>query len=491
MRLTGRLGGHFLRQVFVLLMALGTVFIVWAVVSSVWVLNAERGGSTVSTTPAVVLSTAEQSTTRSAEGSITVGEDALARVDELQGWLQVLDAEGHEIYAYAKPSEVPTYYPAGRLVYLRNSPGEIGQRQLSTWYSTEAGELTWVFGTPVEYRTPLERAVPGPAGILQAFLALFIAGGVATIGIAWASGRRLARPLEHMMDWIATLAKGDYAEPLDRKGVPASRHRDGRLRRPYRTYREVVASLQTLTDQLGRAEAERQRLEQTRDEWVTGVSHDLRTPLSSVRGYGTLLASDYELDADEIRGYGRIISEQSDNMERLIEDLALTFRLKTDALPLALVATDLVELTREAAIALANDPRSAGHSVVFDVDASVPRVIADVDPAWFSRALSNLLVNAVIHNPDGTTVTVSVCRQDDLACVDVRDDGVGMDAETQARLFDRYYRGTASSSDASGTGLGMAIARQLVEANGGTVGVASTPGVGTVMRVCVPLAAPS
>ena len=91
-------------------------------------------------------------------------------------------------------------------------------------------------------------------------------------------------------------------------------------------------------------------------------------------------------------------------MDAMLDDLNLTFRLRADALPLSRERVDLVELAREAAVELANDPRAAGREVAFeDAPAAVE---ADVDPQWFRRALRNLLVNAALHNPDGTTVRV-------------------------------------------------------------------------------------
>jgi signal transduction histidine kinase len=93
----------------------------------------------------------------------------------------------------------------------------------------------------------------------------------------------------------------------------------------------------------------------------------------------------------------------------------------------------------------------------------------------------------VVHNPEGTTVTARATREGGWARVDIADDGVGMDEATLGRLFDRYYRGTASGGDAYGTGLGMAIARQLVEAHGGSVEVRSAVGEGTTISVRLPL----
>jgi len=110
----------------------------------------------------------------------------------------------------------------------------------------------------------------------------------------------------------------------------------------------------------------------------------------------------------------------------------------------------------------------------------------DVDPMLFRRAVSNLLTNAVVHNPDGTTVRIHVTRDSGSASVSIADDGTGMDAATLDRLFDRYYRGTSTESLSDGTGLGMAIARQIVEAYGGSIEATSAVGTGTTVTLRIP-----
>jgi signal transduction histidine kinase len=182
-----------------------------------------------------------------------------------------------------------------------------------------------------------------------------------------------------------------------------------------------------------------------------------------------------------VRKQAAVIREQALHMDALLDDLNLSFRLRAEALPLTRQRLDLVELVRDATVELANDPRAEGREIAFDAPAGP--VLAAVDPPWFGRALRNLLVNAAAHNPAGTHVRVAVAREGSEAVVTVADDGTGMDASTLARLFDRYYRGTSTATDVEGTGLGMAIARQLVEAHGGHIEVESAPARGTTVRI--------
>jgi len=492
MRLRGRLTGHFLGRVALMLTGLGLVFLVWAVALTLAVSEANNGGVRA----AGVLA--------DAAGTLAVkGKDATLSTDTIDAakrdgyWIQVLDENGYEIAQAGRPAKIPRHYTPGMLVLYRQAPGSngLGQRSIATWVDTIHGrELTFVLGQPGTQpqgpATLINRATesPSPRTILLLSIALLLGGGVVTIGVAWLFGRGLAKPLVHMMAWLSALARGEYAEPVGRNGRPVSRKRDGvSLRRPYATYREVFSSLGTLTAEMRSNAEERARIEAARDEWVAGVSHDLRTPLTSIRGYADILASDYEFEAQEVRRQAAVIATQAGHMDELLDDLNLSFRLRADALALSRTPVDLIELAREAAVSLANDPRAAHTHVVFDEPPGSGPIMVSVDPMLLRRAMANLLVNASVHNPGGTTVRVTVAHESPWALVRVADDGVGMDDATRGRLFDRYFRGTSTRVDAEGTGLGMAITRQIVVAHGGVIDVASTPGHGTVVQIALPV----
>ncbi len=494
MRLGGRLTGHFLARVALLLVALGAVFLGWILVLSYFTIGPGNTQATRVGTSQIVRQAAQE-TTLSADGRPVFSEDLVADAAEAGIWLQVLDESGVEIASTPRPADVPSRYTPGQLVLYRQTPGEIDQQSVSTW-ATRLGtrDLTFVAGMPRSSDSAPalfvgKRVVnPEPPTIWTLLGALLLAGGATTIGVAWLTGRSLARPPVHMMAWLAALARGEYAEPTDKRGRPVSRTVDGRaLRKPYATYREVFASLDRLTAELRSTAEERTRIEAARDEWLASVSHDLRTPLTSVKGYAQMLASEHEFDAEEVRRQAALIATQASHMDALLDDMNLSFRLRSDALVLERRRVDLIELVREAAVDLANDPRAAGRSVVFEEPPGTGAITVHADASLLRRALANLLVNAAVHNPAGTTVRVSVAHEGAWAIVRVTDDGVGMDEATRARLFDRYFRGTSTGS-AEGTGLGMAITREIALAHSGSIDVASTRGAGTTVQIALPAA---
>lgn len=490
MRLEGRLTGHFLARVVLLVAGLGLVFFLWLGGLAFSALVHTRQEATAP--PITILRTAADIT--HAEGdAITLDPQTTAALAEGGYWLQVLDENGDELAQYQRPDEVPTHYTPGGLVLYRSQPGDIGQQKLSTWVETVDGrELTFVLGAsrpetggPSVYLGGDEPVTQPTLWVLM--VALVVGGAAVTIGVAWFTGRGLARPLVHMMRWLSALAAGDYREPPGKGGMPLSRGFDGRRRRPYATYREVFDSLDSLTTELRHTAEERERLEKAREEWIAGVTHDLRTPLTSIQGYANVLASEYEFDTGEVRRQSAVIATQAGHMDSLLDDLNLSFRLRSTALPLEMTSVDAIELVREAAVALVNDPRSEGREVVFEEPPGTGPITMQGDPLMLRRVLTNLLVNAAVHNPAGTTIALSVTREMEHVSITVADDGVGMSAEVQRNLFDRYYRGTSTQQGAEGTGLGMAIARQIVQAHRGDIAIRSEPSRGTIVTVQLPV----
>ncbi|MDB5083729.1 MAG: sensor histidine kinase [Bacilli bacterium] len=317
---------------------------------------------------------------------------------------------------------------------------------------------------------------------------------VVVIGMSLLFGRQLGIPILHILNWLKLIAAGTYLEPTDATGRPRSRHAaTGLLKSSYRLYQEVIDALEHLTGVLKHNEENRKLLEQTREEWITGVSHDLKTPLSSVKGYAELLsASHYQWTEEEIRNFGRVIAEKAAYMQGLMEDLSLTFHLKNNALPLQREPQNVVELVRRSVIDMVNQPAADGqHIHVHFIEKD--QITYPLDPKWFKRAIDNLLANASLHNPVGTTISV---RVESLPhhkllypgiLIEIVDDGKGMDEETVSHLFDRYYRGTnTSAAQSTGTGLGTAIAKQLIEAHGGSISVYSRLNEGTSVIISFP-----
>jgi two-component system OmpR family sensor kinase len=216
--------------------------------------------------------------------------------------------------------------------------------------------------------------------------------------------------------------------------------------------------------------------------FVADASHELRTPLSAVRAYAELYdrgAADHPADLERsMRG----ISRESERMSLLVDDLLLLARLD-DGRPLARVPVRLDEVVGEAVeTAQAVEPE---RPIELRADQAV--VLGDRDR--LRQIVDNLLANVRAHTPPGTSVAVTVRRENGSAAVAVSDTGPGLEGEHLEHVFERFYRADASRARASGgVGLGLAIVAAVAEAHGGRVSARSEPGKGATFEIALPLA---
>ncbi|MBX3092545.1 MAG: HAMP domain-containing histidine kinase [Cryobacterium sp.] len=242
---------------------------------------------------------------------------------------------------------------------------------------------------------------------------------------------------------------------------------------------QVGAALNRMLEHVADALRARQASESKIRQFVADASHELRTPLASIRGYSELTRrSGHELPPDITKSLARIESE-SVRMTALVEELLLLARLdegtelRVEAADVGQIAADAVEDARAS---------SPDHSWVFargpvsGLHAGVGATVTG-DPARLHQAIANLLANARVHTPSGTTVTTTVDVDDRDVVVSIADDGPGIPEDLVPNLFERFVRGDGSRSrNAGSTGLGLSIVKAIADAHGGTVAVTSSPG---------------
>jgi two-component system, OmpR family, sensor histidine kinase ResE len=232
---------------------------------------------------------------------------------------------------------------------------------------------------------------------------------------------------------------------------------------------------------------EQRRLERARRDLVANVSHELKTPIAALKGFLELLEGDGVSERHR-REFLVAMSQETARLERLVEEQLQLARLDAGALPLQREPVDLGDLAREVV-----EPRVAlaareGVTLSAHAHAGEP-VEVDADPARVEQILLILLDNALRHTPAGGRVEVAVGREDGQATVAVRDTGEGIPPESQAFVFDRFYRGDASREGRS-AGLGLAIARGLAAAHQGSIDLESAVGEGSTFTLRLPARPP-
>jgi two-component system phosphate regulon sensor histidine kinase PhoR len=235
-----------------------------------------------------------------------------------------------------------------------------------------------------------------------------------------------------------------------------------------------------------------QRLENVRRDFVANVSHELKTPIASIKGFVETLLDGAADDPVDNRRFLQIVAKQADRLAAIIEDLLALSRIEQSegagTLPLepTRIADVLTAVIGECA------PRAAEKSIRL-VTACEDDLTAEVNPPLLEQALINLADNAIKYSDDGRTTTIDAVAEgvDGTAqlVLSVRDEGRGIAPEHLPRLFERFYRVDSARSRAlGGTGLGLSIVKHIAQAHGGTVTVESTVGVGTTFTMRLPLA---
>ena len=235
-----------------------------------------------------------------------------------------------------------------------------------------------------------------------------------------------------------------------------------------------------------------QRLENVRRDFVANVSHELKTPIASIKGFVETLLDGAGDDPADQRRFLSIIARQADRLASIIEDLLALSRIEqsegTGNLPReSVLMADLLS-----AVTVDCLPRAGDRSIQLDVSCD-PHIEAEINAPLLEQALINLVDNAIKSSEPGRTVWITVgvealaAEGGGAVVVTVRDEGCGIDAEHLPRLFERFYRvDKARSRKLGGTGLGLSIVKHIVQAHGGTVAVESEPGVGSTFTIRLP-----
>jgi signal transduction histidine kinase len=316
--------------------------------------------------------------------------------------------------------------------------------------------------------TTLIGRIAATFGFLRSLWWQLLGGGALAAAIALLLARLLAlgmtRPLREMARAAGKMAHGDYRQRVST------------------TSRDEVGQL---AQSFNRMSADLEQLERLRRELVANVSHELKTPISALRAHLENLLDGVE---EPDRATLQVMLAQSERLSRLVEQLLDLSRLESGDVPFDRTAVALGPLV-SAVVSELHVTSSDGVRVIEEVPADLPPVW--VDRERLHQVLFNLIDNAVRFSPAGGTVTLSALRRASRCEVRVADAGPGIPAEHLPHVFERFYRvDPARSRGDGGTGIGLAIARSIVESNGGRIWAESEVGSGSVFAFDLPLAGP-
>lgn len=392
-------------------------------------------------------------------GEPVVSKEGIEALRVFGGWIQILDQNGQVQSSYLAPENLSTHYSPIELIHKYKYMDD----ELNTYFIGEFKSYSYLIGVP---HSKEERFVfmMDPKTVFSYATKFLLAIVIVDLFIAMLVGLLfstvLTKPVSNIIDRISQLKKRNFTVQETKKpGI----------------YKPVFSNLNDVSQTLQAHEEERLKLEKMREEWISNVSHDLKTPLASIRGYAELLR-DQDVSQLERLEYSEVIERQSIYMKDLLDDFNLTMRLRNQEMPLTLQETRLESFVREIVIDLLNDPQFGQYEISFISDS--PNLKWNIDRHLMKRAILNFVYNALIHNDENIAVTIRI-NTDSLT---IEDNGKGIPADDLEQIFERYYRGTNTGS-IRGTGLGMAISRDIIEAHGGKVSLTSKVGIGTTVKI--------
>jgi signal transduction histidine kinase len=312
---------------------------------------------------------------------------------------------------------------------------------------------------------------------LTLLILLLAFAAVISLAFAYAVAGVLTAQLTDLSNAARRLAEGDLAARVH------TAHGSDEIGR-------LAVAFDDMAEQLQQAFGRQRALEAGRRELIAAVSHDLRTPLATTRAMVEALADGVVTDRADVQRYLALILHDVQHLSRLIDDLFELSQIDSGALRLRCVPVDVAQLVSETVAAFQAPAAENDVHLEEAVAISVEPTRVDADPDRLQRVLRNLLDNALRHTPAGGTIQVHAASDDGQVRVSVSDSGPGVAEADLERIFDRFYRGEASRRRAegatAGAGLGLAIARGLVQAHRGRIWAERSPLGGMSVQIRLP-----
>lgn len=385
------------------------------------------------------------------DGTYFVSERGKQILAERNAWaLLVQDGTGDVVwYSENLPAEIPLHYTAAQisadtLGYIEDYPTTTAARENDLLIMGHPKEMYWksMWNT---YDLSLIKNLPRNAVMifLVNLLVVFLIYAFSTSGIV-----RYIRPL----------IRGIEALPEERVYV-----------REKGLFTDLAHSVNEASEKLKIQEQELKKKERARANWISGVSHDIRTPLSMVMGYAAQMEDDTELP-DEARKRAQMIRLQSVKMKNLVNDLNLASKLEYQMQPLHMERISLAAVVRQTVAEFANLDFEEKYPICFEAKEGSGRGMIRGDKDLLCRAIGNILTNSQVHNPDGCGIMVETDAGDGAFVIRLEDDGIGIGEEELQKLQSTpHYMMSDGGVEEPRHGLGLLIVRQIVAAHGGTV----------------------
>lgn len=387
----------------------------------------------------------------------TNGKDRLQHHDV---WLQIINESGEVVFEENSKGDLPNKYSmieltnavlnSNRLgnytVYLSDIPEKNGYAVVLGCNSNLVTKFT------VNARNEITSIVIG------CILVISIVTLIVVLCSAYVFSKKITNPVGDIIDDIDRIQK--------REKINNHNHDRNKM------FADVFNSIERLDTILKQNEV-------LRAEWIVNISHDIKTPLSTIKGYSELLYDqDYEYSSSEIRQYAEQMLKSEERIKELVDDLKTSNSLIEGKITPDLESVDIVALVEKC---ISNASTYYTHDKQVKLDKKC-NAICELDEKLMERCITNIICNAFVHNNRDVEVGIVITEDENNIIIRISDNGKGLSDEDISHIFDRYYRGTGSGKT-EGTGLGLAIAKDIILLHGGKIDVNSKAGKGTIFTI--------
>jgi signal transduction histidine kinase len=267
------------------------------------------------------------------------------------------------------------------------------------------------------------------------------------------TAKKIKRPLVKIDEALGKVIEGDYEEKLIIKGQ--------------KEFIVISDTINFLIDKLKFSREENIKLEQSKTRMLIDLSHDIKTPITTIRGFSAALYEGLIEDEEKKERYYKTIYNKAEHVGELVDDLFEYVKMDSTQYVLKLGNTDICEFIRQILVNFYDELEEKN----FDLIVKIPDEVINlkIDSRLFKRVISNLIQNAIKYNPEGTKLRIEVRDFKRYVTIEVADSGVGISADIQDTVFEAFVRGDESRSSDGGSGLGLAIAKKIVENHGGEI----------------------
>lgn len=387
-----------------------------------------------------------------------------SKITSAGGWVEILDSNKKVIYVIGNKKDDKITYNEDELLNFMDLNYNNLKRDKTYFYSitsfnSEGKRLYCIVKVPPEIMIINVDIVPAPdkyigkaaISIVASILIIIIFLIISVFVYAYLTSKKIMKPLKQILEGIKKMTDGTYSTRIDFNAE--------------NEFAEIKDAFNFMAEKIESSERERERLENLRQQLLADISHDLKTPLTSIKGYSKALYDGIVEDEEKFKKYLEIIYYKSERAALLIEELHRFAKLDNSQYKITKEEHDFSEFVREIVSEYYNEFEEQKFQL--EIDLPEHEIKYKFDKIEMERAISNIILNALKYNNEGTKVKIELKENPSGIQLIIADDGTGIDENLKEKIFEPFIRGDKSRQSKGGTGLGLSIANKIIEKHGG------------------------